>query len=41
LHRDLPWPAGTLARLAGEILGISPEQVEVEKAFARSPREKI
>ena len=41
LHRDPTWPAGTLERLAGEILGINPEQVEVEKAFARNPREKI
>ena len=41
LYRDPAWPAGTLERLAGEILGINPEKVEVEKAFARNPREKI
>lgn len=41
LSKDLAWPSGTLERLAGGILGINPEKVEVEKAFARSEREKI
>ncbi len=41
LQKDPAWPAGTLERLAGEILGINPEKVEVEKAFARKTREKI
>lgn len=41
LQKDPAWPDGTLERLAGEILGIDPERVEVEKAFARKSREEI
>ena len=40
-RRTPAWPDGTLERLAGEILGIDPKRVEVEKAFARKPREEI
>lgn len=41
LQKDPAWPDGALERLAGEILGVKPEKVEVEKAFARNSREEI